>query len=156
MAFGHAWTREHGHLWWVGGVTLLSGILLVLSGLYARRYIPDALTDVSADETEADSPTPHGLRSVTLNEPLVPLLGAVLVYKLQYITHHQLKAALEEQLQGGKQRRLGEILVAKGLISPQQLQEALDHQASYVPHGDEGQEGATAPAGAGSGASDEA
>jgi hypothetical protein len=137
VAFGHAWTSEHGHLWWVGAVTLLSGVLLVLSGLYSRRHIPpEPVHESSGEGDDTEASTPRGLHSVTLDEPLVPLLGALLVYKFQYITHRELNTALEEQLEGGKKRRLGDILVAKGLLSAEQLQEALDHQATYGPHTD--------------------
>jgi hypothetical protein len=137
VAFGHAWTSEHGHLWWVGAVTLLSGVLLVLSGLYARRQIIRMPAPESLEEdADSEASAPRGLHSVTLDEPLVPLLGALLVYKFQYVTHRELNAALEEQLESGKKQRIGDILVAKGLLSSEQLQEALDLQATYGAHTD--------------------
>ncbi|NIR00922.1 MAG: hypothetical protein GTN78_12100, partial [Gemmatimonadales bacterium] len=36
LAFGHAWTEQREPLWWVGAMTLLTGVLMALSGFYAR------------------------------------------------------------------------------------------------------------------------
>ena len=36
-AFGHAWTAQAGAWWWLGGMSLLAGGLLLLSVVYARR-----------------------------------------------------------------------------------------------------------------------
>ena len=35
-AFGHAWTVQVATWWWVGAMSLLSGVLLLLSAAYAR------------------------------------------------------------------------------------------------------------------------
>jgi hypothetical protein len=63
-------------------------------------------------------------------EPSMPLLGALLVYKYQLITHRQLREALEEQRKTVPRRRLGEILVLKGLITVRELEEVLSFQQS--------------------------
>lgn len=124
MAFGHAWTNENTPMWWVGGITLLVGLLLVLSGIYARTHTPQAPVEVILPEEPAGA-----------QEPLVPLLGAILVYKYQYITHKQLQQALVEQGQSQPRRRLGEILVLKGFLSAGQLEEALNFQHSIAQAG---------------------
>ncbi len=36
-AFGHAWTAQISAWWWLGGMSLLAGGLLLLSVAYARR-----------------------------------------------------------------------------------------------------------------------
>ena len=113
VSFGHAWTNENTSLWWVGGVTLLTGVLLVLSGLYVRSQ-PKPPPAPSEEEE---------------SEPLVPLLGALLVYKYQLISHAQLQGALEEQRRST--RLIGEILVEQGVVTEGQLQAALAHQQSY-------------------------
>lgn len=122
VAFGHAWTNESLPWWGVGGVTLLTGLLLVLSGLYARSRPPGVIPQVIVVEE-----TPEA------QEPLVPLLGALLVYKYQLITHKQLRDALEEQRKSVPRRRLGEILVLKGLITLPELEEALAFQQPQAP-----------------------
>lgn len=123
VVFGHAWTRESAPLWWVGTITLLTGILLVLSAIYARSRPHGVTPEVLMREELAEG-----------REPLVPLLGALLLYKFQRITQRQLNEALERQRKeaGKDRRRLGEILLAMGAITPRQLEEALDHQHSLV------------------------
>jgi len=120
VSFGHAWTEERNSLWWVGAVTLLAGVLLMLSALYARSEAKEIATSL-AEASE----------SVRPRERLVPLLGALLVYKYQLITHQQLAAAIEEQRKD--KRLLGQILRAQGLITEGQLQEALAYQRGFVP-----------------------
>jgi hypothetical protein len=36
-AFGHAWTAQIATWWWLGGISLLAGALMLLSVAYARR-----------------------------------------------------------------------------------------------------------------------
>lgn len=122
VAFGHAWTNESLPWWGVGGITLLVGLLLVLSGVYARSRPPDIIPQVIVTEE-----TPEA------REPLVPLLGALLVYKYELITHKQLREALDEQRKMVPRRRLGEIFVLRGMITLRELEEALAFQQPQVP-----------------------
>lgn len=122
LAFGHAWTREYEPYWWVGAISLLAGSLLVLSGLYARSRPPGAAPEIAMREGVTDT-----------EQPLVPLLGALLVYKYQRITQKQLNEALAQQHREGEhRRRLGEILVAMAAITESQLEEALEFQRSVL------------------------
>jgi len=121
VAFGHAWTNESIPWWGVGGITVLVGMLLVLSGVYARSRPPHVTPQVIVPEEMPEA-----------REPLVPLLGALLVYKYQLITHRQLRDALEEQRKTVPRRRLGEILVLKGLITLRELEEALAFQHPHA------------------------
>ena len=98
------------------------GLLLVLSGLYARSRPPGIIPQVIVREEAPE-----------VQEPLVPLLGALLVYKYQLITHKQLREALEEQRKTVPPRRLGEILVLRGLITLHELEESLAFQQPQVP-----------------------
>jgi hypothetical protein len=119
VAFGQAWANESVPWWAVGGITLLAGALLVLSGLYARSHPPRVSARVIVEEEPAES-----------QEPQMPLLGALLVYKYHLITRAQLEDALREQKRTKPRRRLGEILVLKGLITVSELEEALAFQDS--------------------------
>ncbi len=123
VVFGHAWTREYAPFWWVGGISLLTGILLVLSAIYARSRPPGITPEVLMREELAEG-----------REPVVPLLGALLLYKYQRITQRQLNEALQQQRKetGENRRRLGEILVALGAITRRQLEDALEHQRVFV------------------------
>ncbi len=123
VAFGHAWTNEDMPMWWVGGISLCVGVLLVLSGAYAKSRPP------RHPPVEIIVPP----KSVSAAEPLVPLLGAILVFKFRYITQKQLSQALAEQVHSEPHRRLGEILVLKGALTAAQLEEALALQQSVVP-----------------------
>lgn len=120
VSFGHAWTSEDLSMWAVGAVTLLTGVLLVLSAFYARSDAKEIATS-PAEVSE----------SVRPRERLVPLLGALLVYKYQLISHQQLAAAIEEQRKN--KRLLGQILKDRGLITEEQLQEALAYQRTFLP-----------------------
>jgi len=115
VAFGHAWTREYAPLWWVGGISLLTGILVLLSVFYARSRPPAISLETAVREV-----------STQTQEPLVPLLGALLVYKYQAISHKHLTQALTRQKT--EKRLLGEILVDMKLITRAQLRQALDYQ----------------------------
>lgn len=91
----------------MGGISLLTGVLLILSAVYTRGHHPDlALPAAGAPEEMAEE-----------SGPAAPLLGALLVYKYRLITDEQLKRALEEQRKRPGQRRLGEILLDMGLIT---------------------------------------
>ncbi len=130
VAFGHAWTHESAPLWWVGAITLLVGILLVLSGWYARAHPRGITPEVALREETAEG-----------REPLVPLLGAVLLYKYQRITQQQLNEALGKQRKEKHKRRVGEILLAMKAVTRSQLQEALEYQQSFLRDKEATQEG---------------
>ena len=115
VAFGHAWTREYAPLWWVGGISLLTGILVLLSVAYARSRPAAISLETAVREV-----------STQTQEPLVPLLGALLVYKYQVISHKHLMQALARQKT--EKRLLGETLVEMKLITRAQLRQALDYQ----------------------------
>lgn len=119
VAMGHAWTSESTPWWAVGGMTLMVGVLMVLSGVYARSHPRGVIPQVVVTEESSEA-----------REPSMPLLGALLVYKYQLITHRQLREALEEQRKTVPRRRLGEILVLKGLITVRELEEVLSFQQS--------------------------
>lgn len=124
VALGHALTTDHPSWWWTGGITLLTGALLVLSAVCARGRPapPPVVSDGTIDGSDL----------------LVPLLGALLIYKYQWVTHEQSSWALKEQRRSRGARRLGRILVEAGFITASQLNEALLLQHFRV-----GQEGGT-------------
>jgi len=122
VAFGHAWTSQGTPMWWVGAITLLTGLLLVLSGIYVRSRPRGAVPEVGV----RGEPTDTG-------EPVVPLLGAILVYQFRWVTQQQLNKALEQQRSEGRdKRRIGEILLELEMITEAQLQEALARQDSLL------------------------
>jgi hypothetical protein len=55
-------------------------------------------------------------------------LGELLVYRYQLITKSQRDEALTRQRESDRGRRLGEILVDMGLVTADQVREALDSQ----------------------------
>lgn len=99
VVLGHAWTAQSGAWWWIGAITGLSGVLLVLSGFYVR--------EVAA----ATSPL---------------MLGQLLVYEYGLIREGDLAHALIRQHQ--TKQPLGTVLVEMGLISPAKLAEVLEYQ----------------------------
>jgi hypothetical protein len=101
LVFGHAWTLQAAAWWWVGAATLSSGMLLILSGMFARGALPRGPA---------------------------PFLGDMLVFK-GWVTDGQLADALVRQHHTG--RPLGRILVEMKLISPSQLAQALEEQLEY-------------------------
>jgi len=123
VAFGHAWAQQSTQFWILGGVTLLAGALLVLSWLYARSG-PRQPEEDEAPVSESEQPGEQ-------RDVLVPLLGALLIYKYQLITHGQLNEALTEQRKSEPRQLLGEILVEKKLITRAQLDRALQHQREH-------------------------
>jgi hypothetical protein len=108
-------------MWWVGAISLAAGILVLLSGLYARSRPPGVTPTLVPKDRSGEGPEDE-------HEPVVPLIGALLLYKFQRISHRQLDEALEQQRREGRKRRLGEILVAMGALSSAHLEEALAHQ----------------------------
>jgi len=136
-AFGHAWVAESPISWWVGVLSVLAGVLLVLSAVSATRR----------SEQQERRGKPYQLAYPDEREPVVPLLGALLVYKYRVLTQEQLSRALEEQFRNSTQkRRLGEILLEMGMVTEEQLEEVLEHQRLYL-----GRAGRTEPEGVGAG-----
>ncbi len=122
VVFGHAWTSSSAPLWWVGAISLLGGVLLLLSGLYARSRPPGATPDIVVRQEPAEE-----------HEPVVPLIGAILIYKYQCLTHRELDDALREQRARGPGRPLiGQILLEMGAITPTELETALEHQRALA------------------------
>jgi len=122
VAFGHAWTNSSAPWWWVGAISLLGGVLLLLSGLYARSRPPGVTPDILVPEAVQSE-----------QELVVPLLGALFIYKYQCLSHRQLNEALQEQRQqGANRRRIGQILLDRGAITNAQLDTALEHQRALV------------------------
>ena len=118
VAFGHAWTTDYLPWWLVGAVSLLTGVLLILSAAYARSRPPDTPLPPPAAEAASEQP-----------DPLVPLVGALLVYKFRYVTQEQLNRALElQRRRRNTGHRIGEVLVQMGAVTRPQLQEALSYQ----------------------------
>jgi len=121
VLFADARMRWAGHGAWMGVAAMVVGALVGLSGLYAicaqaRRRAP-------GDEDEL----------LVAPEAAVPMLGALLVYKYQFITEEQLTEALEIQRKAGHNRpRIGTILLEMGVLTMAQLQEALAHQRSLA------------------------
>jgi hypothetical protein len=61
------------------------------------------------------------------------MLGALLVYKYQFIKEWQLDKALELQRKKRKQRqRLGDVLIEMGAVTRSQLRMALQYQEAYL------------------------
>jgi hypothetical protein len=122
VAFGRAYTDGGGGMWIFGASSLLAGLGLTLSGILARYEPPPKLPVM--EEVEEAIPAP---------DPVVPLLGALLVYKYKFIDHRQLQQALATQAQSVPRRRLGEVLVSERFITHQQLEEVVAfQQAAFV------------------------
>ena len=112
---------------WQGAAAavLLTGLYLVLSGVVARRALARRSAPVPAAERASDD----------ADEPdvLLPMLGALLVYKFRRLSEAKLYKALEAQQNQGKGRRmLGDILLDMGFVTPAQLRQALDYQQEYL------------------------
>ena len=120
VILGHAWTAAEGAWWWIGGLTLLSGVLLVLSSLHIRLSF-------SRSVPREEIPPQRG---VIARWPR-PTLGELLVDKHGMITAEQLDAGLDRQDKEGG--RLGDILIDMGLITNSDLEAALRDQDSDNP-----------------------
>lgn len=119
VAFGQAWENQRTSMWGLGGVALATGVVLIVTGLRTRRPV----LPLKVEEEEPERPRAE-------EEKLMPMLGALLVYKFQWVSEHQLAVALEKQRK--TKQRLGEMLVEAGLITEAQLRKALEYQRSAV------------------------
>jgi hypothetical protein len=126
-ALSQAWIGEHVALYFVGWIGLLTGSALVLSGCLAHA-ISDA-TSRGAAPPQRTSGRRRRQTPVEEHKSVVPLLGELLVHKYEVITQQQLNRALEQQLREHKSKPcLGVVLVGMGLVTPAQLQQALEDQ----------------------------
>jgi hypothetical protein len=124
LILAHALTTGYAPSWWSGGICLLTGIVLVVAGLVSARARRREITLGAAEPVKAAEKP---------RDPTVPMLGALLAYKYQFVTENQLRRALEVQKkQGANKQRLGDILVSMGLLTRDQLQKALDYQRSQA------------------------
>ncbi len=116
---GHALRTGYTPSWWIGGICLFIGVVLVVGGLVSAR----------ARARSIHLPSAPGARPKQADDSTAPRLGALLVYKYRLITEEQLERALEEQRrQKGGRVPLGEMLVSMKLITKSQLREALEYQ----------------------------
>jgi len=105
------------YLWWVGGAAIAPGALLVL-GSGAMWGGREPVEEPAADEGGSTEEGRVGWR-----------LGELLV-EYKFISEPQLATALARQREGNH-RRLGEILVEMGLITPAWLGQVLKEQAAW-------------------------
>jgi hypothetical protein len=126
--FAHAIMTEYTTSWWVGGICLATGIVLILAGLTSsKRRSQLLLTRLNTEPSAGASPRSRKAR----RDATMPMLGALLVYKYGAITERQLQRALEQQRQAGEPRPLlGEVLLDMGLVTDLQLRKALAYQRS--------------------------
>lgn len=96
---------------------LVGGCALCVSGFYAS-WAGRGATEAAAEAAAAAA-----------DDFLLPLLGALLVYRYQAMSEEQLWRALEQQRREGRNgRRLGDILLEMRLVSATQLRKALEYQ----------------------------
>jgi hypothetical protein len=121
VLFADARTHWVGHGAWVGMAAMAAGALLGLSGVWA----------ISVQVRGPRGAPTEGLPAAP--ELVVPMLGALLVYKYKLITEEQLEKALETQHKDSEpRRRLGTILLDMGLVSMAEIQAALAYQRSLT------------------------
>ena len=107
--FGYAWLANNAAWWWVGCLSMLSGVLMLLSGLHLRS-------------------SSSGVESAAGSHEGKPLLGELLTLRYGLITEADLQRALARQRK--TRQRLGMILVEMGALTFQQLAEVLEEQIS--------------------------
>ncbi len=118
---GRAWIEHTAVSWATALFSLAFGITVAVVG--ARRGAAPRL------RRQYRPPEQRTTVSRRRRERALPLLGELLVHKYQAITERQLQEALTEQRARGG--RLGQILVAMGLVEYEQIAEALEDQLSY-------------------------
>ncbi len=116
---GRAWAEGTNLLSWVlGTVSLVMGVLIAMAGM--RTATPPR---------EIKQFQPPKQRPRRWRDRPLPYLGELLVNKYHLITDTELQDALAEQkMRGG---RLGQIMVALGLLEYEQLAEVLEDQLAY-------------------------
>jgi hypothetical protein len=118
LVLAPAWVRDDLTRYEAGLFLLLSGLSLLLSGLYAR-HSQEANHQLPADALAKDSPGSQAR------------LGELLVSRYGLITQQELDQALDQQR--GTLKMLGEILVEMGLINEATLRLVLSQQAPPAP-----------------------
>jgi hypothetical protein len=121
--FAHAMTAKSVMLWVIGGICLMTGVVLAVAGLTSSKRRMQALL----------RPESRAPQSGEERDPSMPMLGALLVYKYKVISEAQLERALELQRREKRKGRnvlLGELLLEMGLAKEGQLRAALDYQRS--------------------------
>ena len=125
LAFQKAMVTSHSVFWWAGAVCLLIGGAAVVSAITGAARRRERLNLLRAAESADSEP----------RDPTMPMLGALLVYKYQIISEGQLQRAMELQrkhTRKGRHLLLGQVLSEMGLVTPSQLDEALEYQQSRV------------------------
>ena len=117
---GRAWSEDNSLLYLPGLVSLVCGAILAVSGV--QGSIPHRQHRAH----RRGQPWPL---SPTGTERAIPLLGELLIHKYHLITESDLTVALEEQRKRGG--RLGQILIALGMLDQSQLTKALEDQLAY-------------------------
>jgi hypothetical protein len=121
--FAHALTAQSTMLWVIGGICLLTGVMLAVAGLTSSKRRMQALL-------RPDSPPAQSRQE---RDPTMPMLGALLVYKYKIISEAQLERALEQQRKEkrkGREVLLGQVLQEMSLVKDRDLKAALDYQRS--------------------------
>ncbi len=116
---GRAWAEGTNILsWFLGTVSLVVGVLVAMAGM--RTANPPR---------EVKQFQPPKQRPRRWRDRPLPYLGELLVNKYHLISDTELQDALTEQkMRGG---RLGQIMVAMGLLEYEQLAEVLEDQLAY-------------------------
>jgi len=93
----------------------------------ARRY---SILPLFGSETHIVVATPNGYNDATSLQPISDQLKSKLIpYDLEKFTAEEVKEAIDE-LYKGRRMRLGELLVLEGVLTEEQLDEALRRQAA--------------------------
>ena len=111
VVFGYAWSGHDHPYWWVGALTFLSGVLFILSGVYTH----------GAGWGAAVFPVPGGVARDLAEDSY--RLGEVLVQRYRLLTEQELAFALGRQR--GTPQLLGEVLIALGLVTEEELAHVL-------------------------------
>lgn len=116
-----AWMTKDPVNGWIGGLLLLGGALVAISGGMRIKPATEELPEDAALSRPSVIPKSPGA---------LPRLGELLVYKYHLISEKDLQRALARQREfAGKP--IGEILVQMGRISWRDLARALEDQLSY-------------------------
>jgi hypothetical protein len=122
LVLAHGVTTNYAPSWWMGVICLVVSLALVAAGLVSSRARGRTIA-LTSEAAPSEEP----------RDPRMPMLGALLVHKYQVITEGQLKQILAQQEKQRPDRpRLGDMLVSMGLITKDQLREALRFQQAQA------------------------